>query len=118
MNRCLHMPVVRFFLLLALAGTLAYSPGPVAAQTLLRPFPPSAKRGTLVVTAPPQVLIDGRSEQLSPGARIKSVNNLLVLSASLVGTPVLVNYVRDPQGLIHEVWILSAQEAQQKLSVP
>ena len=118
MNRCLHMPVVRFFLLLAIAGTLAYSPAPVAAQTLLRPFPPSAKRGTLVVTAPPQVLIDGTSERLSPGARIKGVNNLLVLSASLLGTPVLVNYVRDPQGLIHEVWILSAQEAQQKLSAP
>jgi hypothetical protein len=57
------------------------------------------------------VLINGTSERLSPGARIKGVTDLMVMSAALVGSPVLVNYRRDMQGLIHEVWILSAEEA-------
>ncbi|MDO8450142.1 MAG: hypothetical protein Q7T10_15200 [Rhodoferax sp.] len=79
-----------------------------------RQFPPAAKRGTMVVTAPPQVLINGAVAQLSPGARIRGVTNMMVMSASLVGSSVLVNYVRDPLGLVHEVWILSEQEAQEK----
>ena len=66
------------------------------------------------MTAPPTVLINGSPERLSPGARIKSETNMMVMSASLVGTSVLVNYKRDAQGLIHEVWILSAQEALEK----
>lgn len=116
MNRCLPMPIVRFLrvLILILVWTSSYSPSPASTQTLLRQFPKAAKLGTLVVTAPPEVMINGSSARLSPGARIKGVNNLLVMSASLVGTSVLVNYVRDGQGLIHEVWILSAQEAQEK----
>ena len=94
----------------ALSGTLA------SAQTGVRQFPAAAQRGTLVVTAPPEVLINGVAARLSPGARIKGVNNALVLSAALVGSSVLVNYRRDGQGLIHEVWILSAEEAAEKRS--
>jgi hypothetical protein len=85
-----------------------------SAQNLLRQFPPAALRGTLQVTAPPEVLINGQAARLSPGARIKNVNNTLVLSASLVGSSVLVNYLRDTQGLVHEVWLLSPTEAQEK----
>lgn len=82
-----------------------------AAQTTVRQFPPAAKRGTLLVTAPPQVTINDAAERLAPGARIHASNNLLVLSASLVGQPVPIKYVRDTLGLIHEVWILNPQEA-------
>lgn len=116
MNRCLQMPILRFLTMLVIVflWTSTSSPSPAAAQTMPRQFPPAAKRGTLVVTAPPQVLINGTAERLSPGARIKGVTDMMVMSASLVGTSVLVNYVRDAQGLIHQVWILSAQEAQEK----
>ena len=82
----------------------------------MRQFPPAAKRGTLVVTAPPEVLINGAVERLSPGVRIRGVNNMLVMSASLVGKTVLVNYVREKQGLIQEVWILNQAEADEKRS--
>ena len=118
MNRCLPMSIPRFLMMLVvlLVGAATYSPLPASAQTMLRQFPPAAKRGTFVVVAPPQVLINGASERLSPGARIKGVNNMMVMSASLVGTSVLVNYVRNGQGLIHEVWLLSAEEAQEKRS--
>jgi hypothetical protein len=110
MNRCL--PVVRFsgLLILLVAGLCA----PAAAQTAPRQFPASAKRGLLQVTQPPVVLLNGVPERLSPGARIKGVSNLMVMSAALVGSSVLVNYQRDSQGLIHEVWILSDEEALEK----
>jgi len=116
MNRCLHPPIIRMgmLLILGVAWMALGIPSPAAAQNTLRQFPPSAKRGMLVVTTPPAVLINGNAERLSPGARIKSADNALLMSSALVGSSVLVNYVRDGQGLIHEVWILSAQEAREK----
>lgn len=116
MNRCPSVPILRFLrtLIVFLVWTASLGPSLAAAQTLLRQFPAAAKRGMLEVTLPPAVMINGRSERLAPGARIKGVNNLLVMSASLVGATVLVNYLRDRQGLIHEVWILSAEEALEK----
>lgn len=115
MNRCL--PALKGFslglmTLLVCSATLA--PDTVVAQDLGRQFPAAAKRGTLEVTQPPNILINGQPERLSPGARIKNPNNMIVLSGSLVGQALLVNYLRDPQGQIHEVWLLSPAEAQQK----
>lgn len=79
------------------------------AQT--RDFPASALRGSLQVTLPPQVELDGKADQLSPGARIHGTNNLLVLSGTLVGQTMWVNYTRDTSGLLSEVWILTEAEA-------
>ena len=115
MNRCLYPPRRIFFgmtaLLLCLSSLL---PESADAQNLVRQFPVAARRGTLEVTAPPNVLLNGQADRLSPGARIKNTNNALVLSGSLVGQRVLVNYLREPQGMIHEVWILTDAEAQEK----
>ncbi len=86
----------------------------VAAQSDVRAFPAAALRGTLVVTQPPQVLLDRNPAQLSPGARIRGVNNFLVLSGTIAGQELVVNYVRDSNGQIHEVWILSDAEIAQK----
>ncbi len=77
-----------------------------------RNFPATALRGTLEVTVPPQVLLDGKTDQLSPGARIYNSNNMLVLSGSLVGQPALVvNYTREIGGAVHQVWLLTEAEA-------
>ncbi len=84
------------------------------AQDAVRAFPERALRGTLVVQTAPEVLLDGAPARLSPGARIRDVNNLLVMPAHLAGQELTVNYLRDPQGLVHEVWILNAAEAAQK----
>lgn len=83
------------------------------AQGIQRSFPTDALRGKLVVTQPPDVMLNGRPDRLSPGARIRSEKNLLVLSASLAGREQLVHFTREPNGMIHEVWILSEAEAQQ-----
>ena len=85
------------------------------AQDSVRPFPANALRGTLQVTQPPEVLLNGQTARLSPGARIRGVNNLLVVSGALVGQSLVVNYVRDAQGMVHEVWLLNATEARQKM---
>ena len=115
MNRCLMFSKTLSALLLSLlVGTGSLTPLACIAQDQVRQFPAKALRGTLEVTAPPQVLLNGQAERLSPGARIKGPNNLLVLSASLVGQRVLVNYLRDAQNMVHEVWILNGSEAQEK----
>ncbi len=119
MNRCpthrpTHGPVSTRLLVWLALGAAAALPLPASAQNLLRQFPAAALRGTLEVTTPPEVLINGQPARLSPGARIKNTNNALVMSASLVGSSVLVNYLRDRQGLVHEVWLLSPTEAEEK----
>ncbi len=114
MNRC---PLARNGFVVGLATlliTLSLLPEPVMAQGLLRQFPTAARRATLEVTSPPNVLINGQAERLSPGARIKSPDNLLVMSASLVSQRLLVNYLRNAQGQVHEVWLLSPAEASEK----
>ena len=117
MNRCLHIALPRFLMMLILGmiwASLSFL-NPAASQTLsARQFPPAAKRGVLEVSAPPEVLINGVAARLSPGARIKGTNNMLVMSGALVGSSILVNYVRDGQGMIHEVWILNELEAREK----
>jgi len=104
-------PLLLAFCLMGLACLL---PSAAVAQDQVRTFPPAALRGMLEVTQPPQILINGQVERLSPGARIKAQNNLIVMSGTLVGQSLLVNYVRNQQGLIQDVWILTAAEAQQK----
>lgn len=115
MNRC-NSPAARATLaaalLLALSPTLL-SPAALA-QGVRREFPGAALRAELVVTAPPEVRLNGRPERLSPGARIHGPNNLLVMSGAIVGQSYVVNYLRDSAGLISRVWILTPDEAAQK----
>jgi len=110
MNRCFPLRAPRAVLALAGLGlcTLAL------AQNAPRNFPANALRGTLVVTQPPAITMDGRAARLSPGARIKGADNLLLLSGTLVGQPLVVNYTLEPQGLVHEVWVLTPAEAAEK----
>lgn len=113
MNRCtpsLLMPhyAQRVMLVVALLGASATA----LAQMAVRPFPATAQRGSMQVSSPPDLVMNGQAERFSPGARIRDANNMLVLSAALTGQTLLVNFVREPQGLIHEVWILNAAEAQ------
>jgi hypothetical protein len=99
--------------------TLSFLLVTAGAQTVGRPIPPHAQRGTLEVTQPPNVLLNGQPDRLSPGARIRGDNNLLTLSGTLVGKTLAVRYVREPQGQIHDVWILTATEMRQsQLGIP
>lgn len=116
MNRCNFLPefprtLAARRLLGACLAALSLS---AAAQTLTREFPKNALRATLVVTSPPEITLDGRADRLSPGARIRSPQGALLLSGTLIGQELVVNYTLESAGLVHEVWILTPQEAQQK----
>jgi hypothetical protein len=99
------------FALLGLSALASAQIGP-------RPFPSGVARGTLVVTYPPVVQLNGKPDRLSPGSRIRGQNNMLLLSGSLVGQSLLVNFLRNPTGEVHEVWVLTAAEAALKLPTP
>lgn len=117
MNRCNSRLMAA--LLLATAGCFVSTwPLIATAQTEdakpgIRAFPKAAIYGDMVAQNHPLLTIDGKSEQLSPGARIFNQQNLLVLSGQLVGQSLPVNYLRDGGGQIHQVWILNSDEVKE-----
>jgi hypothetical protein len=128
MNRCQSLvfrPVFRRLLALCVTGAALAAQAQQQAQPLppeqqqqrpqgVRQFPAAALRATLSVSAPPDILLNGNRERLAPGARIRNANNMLVVSASLVGATYIVNYVREPQGLVKDVWLLTEAEVAEK----
>ena len=112
MKRCISKSLAP---MLALAIGLTALSGSALAQFSTRPFPPSTLRGAMTVTQPPELVMNGKAERLSPGARIHGVNNMLVMSGAIVGQNLLVNFVRESNGLVHEVWVLTEDEARQVL---
>jgi hypothetical protein len=115
MNRCyttVHFaPTRRSLLRRSLATTLLAWAGLASAQSLERAFPADAERGVMQVIAPPVIHMSGRPERLSPGARIRGANNMLQMSGALIGQNLVVNFVRNPLGEVHEVWLLTEAEA-------
>jgi hypothetical protein len=109
MNRCAPLA-----LSLALAGTLAaLAPAPASAQdgqALQRNFPKAALRGQIVFGAPPDITMNGFATRLAPGYRIHGLDNLLVTSGQLDGLAATVDYTRDVEGHVYEVWILGKSE--------
>jgi len=116
MTRC---PASYFFLrrfftrLLSGAAACLVLAASVHAQGASRQFPPNIKRGVMMVTAPPEVQINGASMRLSPGVRIRGPNNLLLMSGALIGQQYAINYVLEQQGLVRDLWILTQAEVDQ-----
>ena len=129
MNRCstssAGLPATALLAGLLLAGA-ALLCGPAIAQPIDpaatqneavnggRNFPPGTLRGRFMVVNAPEIQLDGQPERLSPGARIRSAERMLVMPAAITGQNLLVNYTRDAAGLVREVWILSPDEARAK----
>ncbi len=113
MQRCVS-PALRRTLLRAagsaFAALVAATALPAGAQAP-RNFPAPALRGELVVTAPPEVRVNGQPARLAPGARLRGPDNLLVMSGAIVGRKLLVHYTRDTYGNLLDVWVLTPAEA-------
>lgn len=109
MNRCTGSRAKTAFAVLA-GLLLAFFTTFATAQGIMRDAPKDVVLGQLVVIAPPQITIDGKPDQLSPGSRIRDLNNMLALSGGLVGKTLPVVYRRDAAGLVHEAWILTDDE--------
>ena len=117
MNRCTPQRLSFLFVLAASAMLATLTAGAQTAtefKPVARTFPAAALRGEMVVVAPPAITLDGKAELLTPGARIRDASNLLVMSGTLVNQPVLVNYVREGAGNVHEVWVLNSEEIKLK----
>ncbi|HWA37600.1 MAG TPA: hypothetical protein VG873_07030 [Burkholderiales bacterium] len=94
-------------LVLALLAVL-----PLAAAAQLRTIPADAKHGVVRHVQEMRVRLDGRDEMLAAGAQIRDANNRIVLPVALASdTPV--KYLRDGDGRLFRMWILTAAEAAQ-----
>lgn len=93
-----------------LTATLLAGTATALAQGIVRTAPADVKPGRMIVTAPPEITLNGKPDRLSPGSRIRNINNLLLLSGSVVGQDLPVVYRRDAAGLVHEVWVLTPDE--------
>jgi hypothetical protein len=115
MNRC----TFRLAASLLLAFSAALAGLPAAGQNFgdppaVRDFPNNALRGEMVVLTPPDISMDGKPDRLSPGARVRGSDNLLVMTGQVVNQKLTVNYLRDNMGLVQQVWVLTEAEAKLK----
>jgi len=116
MNRCKKSPTAHLLIALSLAlGSLVATTAQaqVSPEAVVggRNFPTGTLRGKLIILNAPEVVLDGQPDRLSPGARIRSPQNMLVMVGAIQGQKFLVNYTRDPAGLVSQVWILTPEEA-------
>lgn len=93
-------------------ATLAFAATAAVAQiTTPRGAPLNVKPAIIAVSAtPPIIEVDGKADRFSPGARIRDRDNRLVLTGTLAGKTVYTVYKRDAANLVHEVWLLDAEE--------
>jgi hypothetical protein len=98
----------RFFIFLLLSVVA------LSALAVPRSFPANVKRGTMSGSIYPQILIDGQIQRLSPGAKIKSRQNAIIMYSSLMNNVFIVNYTIDNLGDVDKVWILTDEELANK----
>ena len=114
MPRCVAPPRRGLFVLLVMAAAapalLGSASSAHAQSPLLRNFPATALRGEVVITQPPEILLNQRPARLAPGARIRGIDNLLLLSGTVAGQRLVVHYTLDSLGQLLDVWVLSPAE--------
>ncbi len=101
--------VLLMTMLTALVGC-GTSSTPGQQSSMYRAFPATALRGDMEVLSSTEVRLNGKPTRLAPGSRIRSPNNMVQMSGSLVGQRLVVNYTVDTQGQPQDVWILSESE--------
>jgi len=123
MNRCKKSTNALTFIALCTVAASLFSIGAAAQSDVPRPqtqneslvggrtFPVGTLRGKFMVIDGVDVELDGKPDRMAPGGRIRSAQNMLVMSSAITGQKFLVNYTRDAAGLLREVWILTPDEA-------
>ena len=111
MNRCTKPLIASLFIAVSalMTGALAVFPSEAQAQRL---FPQKVQRGKITFVNTREVMLNDRPERLAPGVVVRNERNTIALTGSLRGNSYTVNYLRDPMGLVREVWILSPAEAE------
>lgn len=111
MNRCPKPFIASIFIAASalLTATGAFFPAEAQAQ---RMFPQKVQRGKISFTGTREVVLNDRPERLAPGVVVRTERNTIALTGSLRGNSYTVNYLRDPMGLVREIWILTPAEAE------
>ena len=111
MNRCTKPLIASLFIAVSalMTGALAVFPSEAQAQRL---FPQKVQRGKITFVNTREVMLNDRPERLAPGVVVRNERNTVALTGSLRGNSFTVNYLRDPMGLVREVWILTPAEAE------
>lgn len=110
MHRCDSARVA----VLALCTAVGLAAAGSASAQLPRQFPQQALRGEIEFVQPPDVRVGRKPARLAPGARIRDVNNMTVVSGAFAGQRATVNYTLDPNGQILDVWVLTPGETARK----
>jgi hypothetical protein len=76
-----------------------------------RTFPEQATRGELKAYQYPSMKIGDYVYRLSPGSRIFSQQNLIIMPASLQVQTAPVMYILDTSGDLSRIWLLTDEEA-------
>jgi len=92
------------------SACLALAVPVIVSAQVQRNFPANALRGEIVVTTPPEILLNGKATHLAPGARIRDQKQMVVMSGALVGQKLIVNYTLEQYGLVLNAWILRPEE--------
>lgn len=80
------------------------------AQVPWRTFPPGTQYATLRMGAYPQATLNKNPTTLSPGLRVFTQQNIIILYNQIPTTPVDVAYKMDTQGYVQSLWILTHSE--------
>ena len=109
MLRC--VPFARRFISALALGAAVLAAAAVAdpAQAQQRSFPATALRGELTVLQPPEVLLNGRPARLSPGARIRGENNLMMVSGALANQRAK-DIIDTPDQTVHAELVANLRE--------
>lgn len=111
MKRCLLAAGV------CLLGALSLPPQTATAQSEPghRVFPAQALRGELIVSAAPDVVLNGKADRMAPGARLRGPTGMVHTPASVTGQRLTVHYTREATtGLLMDIWVLNAVELARK----
>lgn len=111
MNRCSSL-ISTATLACSLWGAVAVPAHAQGFPAGTRSFPDTAQRGELVISAMPEVTLNGKTIRTAPGFRLFDAENRLVFAHTLAGKKFTVNYVIEPSTQwLHTVWILTPIEA-------
>lgn len=114
MNRCSSL-ISAAALACSLWGAVAVPAHAQGFPAGTRSFPDTVQRGELVITAMPEVSLNGKTIRTTPGFRLFDAENRLVFAHTLTGKKFAVNYVIEPgTQWLHTVWILTPDEIKTK----
>lgn len=108
---------VRLARISSIFGLLFWLFASTPSHAIDRPLPANAKVGKLSVSDARHLIIDGDIRRLGAGAQVRTQQNIIVQTQTLLtymlkmgykNVPIL--YTENSQGHIHRIWVLTAAE--------